>query len=188
MPSVVADISAPQEVDGYPVHLFGGVDYVASVFGQTIGGGSGRTLPNPAVAILDTNLNVLDGQDDSWVLGADPLFKFKVPTTGDYVLAVTDLTGGTGSYEVVFDVSQGPFQFGSPVGDFGPGAFNIGSGYVHGRRLATGAIASGVLGVQGSAEDGDLPDGRPVQELAGGDGTPVTLAGLPADDPSAGFV
>jgi hypothetical protein len=42
MPSVVADIFAPQEVNGYPVHLFGGVDYAASV------------------------------------LGADPLFKFKV--------------------------------------------------------------------------------------------------------------
>lgn len=186
MPSRIGDIAVPQEVDGYSIHLFGGVDYVASVFGQTIGGGSGRTLPNPAVVVMDPALNIIDGQDDSWVLGADPLFKFKVPTTGDYVIGVTDLTGGTGSYELVLDVSHGPFQFGSPVGDFGPGSFNIGSGYVHGRRLATGVIGSGVLGVQGSAED-SLPSGRAVQGLSADDGS-VGIAGVPTDGPSVGMI
>ena len=160
---VVATIDVPGEIDAYPATLFGGVDYVTSVFGQTIGGGSGRTLPNPAVFVLDANGNVLNGQDNSLALGADPLLTFKVPVNGQYIIAVTDLTGGVGSYEAFLNVSLGPFQFGSPVGDFGPGSFNIGAGRNFG----------GTLGVQGSAEEGEAVS--------------VAIVGLPPDDVSAAF-
>ncbi len=61
------------------------VDYTISVLGASNLGG---TLPNPAVAVLDSAGTVIAFQEDSFALGNDPLLTFNAPYTGNYTIAV----------------------------------------------------------------------------------------------------
>jgi hypothetical protein len=107
-------ISAPSELDLFPVDLVGQVDYVASVLGASTAGGS---LPDPVVGVFDGAGNLLAVNDDSFALGLDPLLQFTAPTNGTYYVGVTDLTGGVGDYTLVVDQAGPPVFFGSLPGE-----------------------------------------------------------------------
>ena len=97
-------IAVPNEVDAYVVQLQANTLYVASVTGSALGSSTGNTLPNPFVGIADFAGNVIAVQDDTPEGGVDPRLLFSVTTPGDYLVAVGDLTGGTGSYTIgVYD-------------------------------------------------------------------------------------
>lgn len=112
-------IDVPGEIETWgPVHLFGGVEYVAYVLGAS----TGNTLPDPALAVYDVNtLETIVFSDDSLALGADPVITFIAPYEGDFVMDVGDLTGGVGIYNADLVVYQGDISFGSDPGTFGPG-------------------------------------------------------------------
>lgn len=115
----VSVIDVPGEIETWgPVHLFQGVEYVAYVLGAS----TGRTLPDPALAVYDAvTLQNIVVADDSLALGADPVITFIAPYEGDFLMDVGDLTGGTGEYNANLVVYQGDISFGSDPGTFGPG-------------------------------------------------------------------
>jgi hypothetical protein len=114
---VVADnasIDAPFVPDWYAVDPVGGVDYVASVLGATTSGG---TLPDPELAVVDEFGNVYAYNDDSFALGLDPMVQFSVPTSGTYFVGVSDVSGSTGTYDLIVDAAGPPVFFGSMPGE-----------------------------------------------------------------------
>jgi hypothetical protein len=115
----ISTIDFPGEIETWgPVHLFQGVEYVAYVLGAS----TGRTLPDPALAVYDaTTFQNIVFADNSLALGADPVITFIAPYEGDFVMDVGDLTGGTGEYRADLVVYQGDISFGSDPGTFGPG-------------------------------------------------------------------
>lgn len=105
-------LGTPGEVDLFSApNLVGGVDYVVTVLGASNAGG---TLADPAVAILDGAGNAIAFNDDSFALGDDPMLTFKAPVSGNYTIAVGDLTGGIGTYTLVFDQAGAPFPISTP--------------------------------------------------------------------------
>jgi hypothetical protein len=114
---IVADnefIDTPFTPDWHAVELVGGVDYVASVLGASTAGG---TLPNPELAVIDQFGNVYAYNDDSFALGLDPMAQFSVPTTGTYFVGVGDISGSTGTYDLIVDAAGPPVFFGSMPGE-----------------------------------------------------------------------
>lgn len=87
-----------ESYDAYDELLVGGVTYSIAVFGAS----SSRTLPEPAVAVYDTqgNLNLRTDElnTNSWLLGEDVFITWTAPSTGIYQFDVFDEIGGTGSY------------------------------------------------------------------------------------------
>ena len=105
-------LEMPGEVDLFSApNLIGGVDYVVTVLGVSNAGG---TLADPAVAILDSAGNAIAFNDDSFALGDDPMLTFKAPVSGNYTIAVGDLTGGIGTYTLVFDQAGVPSPIDTP--------------------------------------------------------------------------
>ena len=108
-----AFLGTPNEVDVYDELLAGGVTYAIGVFGASNGG----TLPDPAVAIFDSQNNLITYEYDSWLMGEDVLLQWTAPSTGTYRFAVFDEIGGTGSYTLSVEAA-GPSPFLDPT-DFG---------------------------------------------------------------------
>jgi serralysin len=86
-------VGAPGEVEWYQAQLTAG-HHTVSVYGASSRGG---TLHDPAVVVFDQNGNVVAQQDDSGA-SLDPTLQFNASYTGTYYIAVTDFTGGTGTY------------------------------------------------------------------------------------------
>jgi hypothetical protein len=129
------NIAVPNEVDAYTVQLQANIPYIASVTGAERGSSTGNTLPNPFAGVSDSAGNIIAVQDDNPAGGVDPRMSFQVPASGDYLLLVGDITGGTGTYTVgVYDqqntLQPGAFltdvvvdptmASGPPPGSFGP--------------------------------------------------------------------
>lgn len=115
------DISTPNEVDAYAYHLLPNTDYLASVSGASTGSDFGipLSLPDPFVAVVDLSRQVpITFQDTNPQGGLDPSVSFRVPSQGDYIVGVADLTGGTGSYEVAVTEPSGLHLTGVPAGQF----------------------------------------------------------------------
>lgn len=119
------DISVPHEVDLYLVHLLPNTKYLASVTGAETSGqiqvGEDFTLPDPSIAIIDPatlTIIVAEDNDDDIDGGLDPQVEFTVPVEGDYGLAVTDLTGATGTYNPLVMDPFGSFKNLTSAGDF----------------------------------------------------------------------
>ncbi len=87
-------IDAPGEVELHQVQLTAG-RHTVSVDGASSRGG---TLPDPAVLVFDQNGNVVGQLDDSSG-SLDPTLQFNASYTGTYYIGVTDLFGGTGTYQ-----------------------------------------------------------------------------------------
>lgn len=112
------NIAVPNEVDAWVVTLQPNTPYLLSVTGATGGASTGNTLPNPFVGVADLNTsNVVAVQDDTTSGGLDPRLDFQVPASGNYLVMVSDLTGGTGSYTIGVYDQQGNLQPGSFVID-----------------------------------------------------------------------
>jgi hypothetical protein len=113
----MADISTPYEVDAYSFHLFPNIDYIAAVvWAET---GSGLTLPDPWLAVVNPVDQSLIGYIDTNISGTkDAAMSFQVPYESDYLLGVTDLTGGTGSYSSSIRDPNDIFQPGTAAGEF----------------------------------------------------------------------
>ena len=97
------------------VQLIGGVEYVVAAIGATEGGG---TMPNPALAVFDSAGHLLVAQDDSF-LSVDPMVTFRAPATGTYQVAVGDIHGGFGSFDLHVQPAGPPVTFGGRLGDYG---------------------------------------------------------------------
>ena len=103
------NIAVPNEVDAWIVTLQPNTSYLAIVSGASTSGGS-STLRDPFVGVGSlTTGEVIQVQDNPPAGGMDPQMPFQVPAAGDYVVAVGDITGGTGTYQVgVFDQQANP--------------------------------------------------------------------------------
>ena len=93
------DFAGGDPADYYQVELIGGVNYAASVYGETMQGG---TLRDPFLVLYDSAGNILEIADDSFAFGLDPLLQFQAPTSGTYYLGVSDNVG-SGSYTFSID-------------------------------------------------------------------------------------
>ena len=99
MPQVTDSISVSGEFDWFRLDLIG-------------------SLRDPAVFLADSQGRIINWMDDSFALGSDPLLQFRAPSSGTYYLGVGDLTGGVGTYTLVFDQAGVP----SPISPPPPGA------------------------------------------------------------------
>lgn len=149
--STPGNIAAPSELDGYVVQLQPGVTYTVAVSGAS----HGQMLPDPFVAVADLStgqmIAVADNTPDG---GRDPMTSFVAPAGGNYMVAVGDATGGTGSYVVAVTDPQGQVAPGFFVLDYqAPPAGQQPGGQFGGPPSGTPSF--GVLGVQDSV-DADL--------------------------------
>jgi hypothetical protein len=100
--SFVGEISVPNEVDVYSVHLVPDKDYIALAVSYTEAGGAPEglaALPTPKFAVIDPSTNTVIAEHSGFggaIFAAD---YFRVPVEGDYWLAVGDLFGETGFYD-----------------------------------------------------------------------------------------
>jgi hypothetical protein len=100
------------------------------------GAAHGQSLPDPSFVIAEFgNGPTIVSADNTPDGGRDPIATFQVPVSGLYGLAVTDQTGGTGSFIPSVQDPQGLYAPGYFYGDF------------------SGGQSFGVMGVQGSASD-----------------------------------
>lgn len=122
----MADISSPLEVDVYLVHLVPDTDYSATVSGAETSSasvvGEKFTLPDPSIIVVDPMsgdiLAAEDNDDTDDTENLDPDVDFTVQTEGDYAVGVTDLTGGTGTYQAVVVNQFGVLPPLTPAGQF----------------------------------------------------------------------
>lgn len=151
-------INTPTEVDLYNVHLYPG-DYFASATGSSQTGASrGLTLPDPYVVVLDPQTATAVAVDDNSAGGRDAVTIFRVPAEKDYLVAVGDLTGNTGTYEFdvfpsvpggsVTPVLIAEFWTNPRTGQLEPLTGTVGTGINH----------PGQFGVMGVQEAGYSPD------------------------------
>jgi|SRR3954463_10286375 hypothetical protein len=123
----LAVITTPGEIHKWPaVHLFAGVEYTAFALGLS----TGRTLPDPEIAVTDSLGNPVAYADDTLALGDDPYVTFRAPYEGDYNLWVADVSGGIGEYRADLVVYQGDVSFGSDPGTYGPGSYSPDFGFI----------------------------------------------------------
>lgn len=116
-PPLVGAINTPNTFSLTGFDLQAGVTYAFLAAGSTEGGG---TLPNPDMAITDTDaagnpVNVLAYNDNSF-LSVDPLIQFTPNVSGEYVVAVGGL-GGVGTFTL--DVTPAGPPIGSNLGFIG---------------------------------------------------------------------
>jgi hypothetical protein len=101
--STPGNIAAPYELDGYLVHLQPNVAYGVAVIASAPNG-----LPDPFLAVADLNTQQIITVADDGLQGEDnPAAGFTVPVSGDYLVVVGDVTGGTGTYDLAVADSQG---------------------------------------------------------------------------------
>lgn len=104
----------------FTVNLQAGTNYTVSVAGAPSGSQKGYSLPDPVLVVVDpvagTTIFAQDNPDSG---GLEPSGAIQVPVTGEYVLGVTDLTGGTGTYEtLILNQQQNTLLNPTFVGEF----------------------------------------------------------------------
>ena len=92
-------IAVPNEVDAWIVTLQPNTNYVALVHGVW-SGDPRNTLPDPFVGVASLTTDQFVQVEDNGLGGFDPHMTFQVPAAGDYVVAVGEVRGGTGTYQV----------------------------------------------------------------------------------------
>jgi hypothetical protein len=116
------DFAGDDPIDVYQVELTGGIDYVASVLGQSNAGG---TLEDPYIEIYDSENNLIASADDSRLFGSDPLLQFEALGSGVYNVVVGGIGESSGSYTFDLDQNQEPSSLiGTPPEEWG--AFDLG--------------------------------------------------------------
>jgi hypothetical protein len=117
---MAGNIAAPMEVDMFTVNLQAGTNYEVAVAGAPSGSPKGYSLPDPVLIIIDPVAETtIFAQDNPDTGDLEPLGVIQVPVTGEYVLGVTDLTGGTGTYEtLILNQQQNTFLNPTFVGEF----------------------------------------------------------------------
>jgi hypothetical protein len=110
-------INTPNTFSLTGFRLQAGVTYAFLAAGRTEGGG---TLPNPDMAVFDTNaagqpVHALAYNDNSF-LSVDPLIQFTPKISGEYIVAVGG-RGGVGSFSL--EVTPAGPPIGSNLGFIG---------------------------------------------------------------------